>query len=289
MRRWILTAVSMSCLAGGTIAAAAPFGPPRATVGAGKWAIGIDYARQKTELKSFGLYREGYVADQWYCKNTKFEIKDLESNIILGKIEYGLRDSWDIFARVGVSDATGDLVVPSVSSDGPPATSFFDGGERLAIDSGFALAWGAGSKMTFAETGDIAWGTVVQMTWFKPAQSESSWTDPTDAEMGINATIDLQYWEIQLAAGPTVNLGALWLYGGPFMYFAKGDLDVGGTWTDTGDQGPIQADHDLRDNSNFGGFAGLQWNLAENACFYVEGQFTGDGWAAGGGGAWRLN
>ena len=290
--RWIIGVVSLVCLCGGTAMALAPFGAPRATIGAGKLAVGVDYCYQTMDMQSSGTYREGYSSNDsylWYCKHNQFDLKELKSNLIFGRIGYGLRDTWDIFGRVGVSDIKGDLTVPSVNSSGLAATDFFQGGEQFELDGSFALAWGVGSRMTFAETGDIAWGTVFQMTWLNPKESECSWTNPEDSDIHVDPTIDLQYWEIQLAAGPTLNLGKLWLYGGPFLYFAKGDLNVGGTWTDTGLSGPIEADHDLREESNFGGYGGMQWSVAENLAFYAEGHYTGDGWAGGAGATWRLN
>jgi len=290
--RWIMAAVSLICMGCATAAALAPFGPPRATIGAGRWTIGVDYARQTTDLQSFGTYREGYFdgsSYQWYCKYNQFELKELESNLIFGKIGYGLADTWDLFARVGVSDTKGDWLVSSIDSGGPAATDFFQGGEQFSLDSSFALAWGAGSRMTVAETGDIAWGAILQMTWLNPKGSRSSWTDPQDSDIAIDATIDLQYWEIQLAAGPTLNLGSVWLYGGPFLSFTKGGADVQGTWSDMDINGPIQATHDLREDAKFGGYGGMQLNLAENLCLYAEGQFTGGGWGIGAGGVWRVN
>jgi hypothetical protein len=291
-RFWVLASVSTAFLCGATATAMTPFGPPRATIGAGRWAVGADYGRQSMDMQSFGTYREGYPDGSsylWYCKYNRFEMKELNSNMIFGKLGYGIGDTWDIFGRIGVSDTKGDLLVSSVGSDGPASTDFFQGGERFSLDSSFSLAWGAGTRMTFAETGDIAWGTILQMTWLNPKGSESTWTDPLGSYSSINASIDLQYWEIQLAAGPTLNLGSVWLYGGPFLYFAKGDVNVQGTWTDMDISGPIEAKHDVREDSNFGGFGGMQVNLADNLCFYLEGQTTGDGWGFGAGGVWRLN
>jgi len=291
--RWIqapLTALLLCCE---TATAIAPFGPPRATIGSGRWTFGVDYSHQKIDMQSFGIYREGYVDDTtWYCKYNQFDLTELESNLIFGKIGYGLGDTWDLFARVGVSDAQGNLAVPSLASDGLPPTQFFMGDEQLSLDHGFGLACGVGSRMTFVETGDLALGTIVQMTWLQPGESQSSFTD-TDLvgdPIAIDATIDLSYWEIQLALGATLNLGNLWAYGGPFVYFATGDLDIDGTWSDvaTG-SGSIRASHDVREESNFGAYGGFQVNLADTSCLYFEGLVTGDGWGVGVGGVWRLD
>jgi hypothetical protein len=284
-----LVAISAALLGHGTALALTPFGPPRATIGAQRWTLGMDYTRQSTDLQSFGTYREGYDNDGtelWYCKYNKFSLKNLQSDLVFAKIGYGLADTWDVFGRIGVANLKGNLDVSSPNTDGPASTDFFQGGESFSLDGSFGLAWGAGSRMTFAETGDIAWGTVVQITWLKPGKSQASWTDSMST---LDTSIDLQYWEIQLGAGPTLNLGGVWLYGGPFLYLAKGDLDVSGTWTDMDLTGPLEAKHDVREDSNFGGFCGMQLNLADNACLYVEGQLTGDGWGAGAGGVWRLN
>jgi hypothetical protein len=288
MKRLILVVFSLVFLYSGTATALAPFGPPRAIIGAQKWAIGAEFSYQTMDMQSFGTYREGYsngVSYDWYCKYNQFDLKDLKSNLIFGRLGYGLGDTWDIFARVGFSNSSGDLEVSSIGSDGPSATGFFQGGEQFPLDNGYALAWGIGSRMTFAETGDIAWGTILQMTWLNPKKSSSSWSS---SFIGVDATIDLSYWEIELAAGPTINLGKAWLYGGPFLYFAKGNLDIQGTWSDMGLTGPIQATHDIREDSNFGGYGGMQLNMAENLCLYAEGQFTGNGWGIGSGIAWRV-
>lgn len=291
--RWIQAAVVTSLLCCGTATAVGPFGPPRAVIGSGRWTVGVDYARQTGDMESSGTYKEGYVDDTvWYCKDNRFDLRDLESNLIFGRIEYGLGDTWDLFARLGVSDIQGDLTVPLSSSDGLPATQFFAGGERFSLDHSAGLALGVGSRMTFVETGDLSLGTIFQFTWLKPSSSDASFTDAdlVGDPIEMDLTVDLDYWEIQLAGGATLNLGSLWLYGGPFLSFIRGNLDIEGTWTDLAlGTGSIRASHDVQEDAIFGGYVGGQWILADNLCLHIEGLFTGDGWGIGAGGVWRLD
>jgi hypothetical protein len=58
-----LVAISAALLGQGTALALTPFGPPRATIGAQRWTVGVDYTRQSMDLQSFGTYREGYDSD----------------------------------------------------------------------------------------------------------------------------------------------------------------------------------------------------------------------------------
>ncbi|MBP8305325.1 MAG: hypothetical protein KBE04_14500 [Phycisphaerae bacterium] len=291
--RWIHAALVTSILGCGIAAGAGPFGPPRAVIGYGRWTVGLEYGRQTADMESSGFYKEGYVDDTvWYSKDNRFILRDVESNTILGRIEYGLGDTWDLFARLGVSDMQADLAVPLSGSDGLPATQYFGGGEEFSLDHSAGLALGVGSRMTFVETGDLSLGTVFQFTWLKPSSSDVSFTD-TDLvgdPIAMDLTVDLDCWEIQLAGGATLNLGNLWLYGGPFLSFIRGNLDIHGTWTDlTLGSGSIRAAHDLQEDAVFGGYVGGQWILAENLCVHMEGQFTQDGWGIAAGGVWRLD
>jgi len=271
--------------------AVTPFGPPRAIVGAGHFTLGADYLTQTTQMTSFGLYKEGYVdGSVWYCKYNELQIEDLTIQAAFGNLGYGLGDSWDIFARVGMCSASGQAKVPTFDTDSTPATDFFNAGTTFDLDHGYDLAWGVGSRMTFAETGDLAFGTVFQVNWFSPKAAEVSFKDPQDPTVTISGDADLAYWEVQLGVGATLNLGSLWLYGGPFLHFAKGTFKLDGSWEEEGfgNPEPIVLDHDIREDSNLGGFGGLQWNAADNVGFYVEGLYLGDSWAVGGGGVIRI-
>lgn len=287
---WILTGAILLSLAGDGHAVA-PFGPPRAVVGAGGFALGGEYLMQDTQMESFGLYQEGYVDGTiWYCKYERLNIEDAKVHAGFMKISYGLGDSWDVFARVGMTSSEGTAKVPWFQSHGVPATDFFQPGTTFDLDNGFDLAWGVGTCMTFSETGDLAFGTIVQFTWFEPKAADVSFTDPQDQTVSIGGQADLSYWEIQLALGATLNLGAIWLYGGPFLHFAKGTLTMDGWWEEEGysNREPIRLDHDIRDKSNLGFFGGLHWSAADNVGFYVEGLYIGDSWGLGAGGMIRL-
>ena len=104
--------------------------------------------------------------------------------------------------------------------------------------------------------------------------------------------IDWDSYDLLFAVGPTVDMGGWNLYGGPFYYMHKGDLDVeitetyeisGGTPVVTistveksKESGDLEAD-------SFGGFVGAHFTMMENYNMTTELSFTGDGWAIGAG------
>ncbi len=127
------------------------------------------------------------------------------------------------------------------------------------------------------------------MTWLDPESSSDTLTD-TATGSTASVDLDLKYWEIVVAGGPTINLGGgdYWVYGGPFLHFVRGDLDIDGTWTAPAlTNFPLNGSSDVEEESIIGGHVGAQWNMSEDVCCHVEIAFTGDAWGLGIGGLWR--
>ncbi|MFC1766186.1 hypothetical protein ACFL6U_29445 [Planctomycetota bacterium] len=265
--------------------ALAPLGPPRALIGSGHWHVGGDLSHSSTNLEAYGTYRE-VLSGVPFSVYSNAEIKNLKTNALFAQAGYGLHDNWDIYGRLGLSDARGDL--NGITNPASSATTYGQGTERYAIDSSMAFAWGLGSRVTFLQQKDISWGTTLQMNWYNPKPNRSQWIPPASPGESVTVDIDLQYWEIQLSAGPTINLGKVWIYGGPFLHFVNGDLDYHGTWFDNGTSGPVSATYDVREQSIIGGFVGAQWIIADNIYCYLDGQATGDAWGLGIGTLYRV-
>lgn len=265
------------CLSSSVVVALPPMGPPKALLGQDQWSVGLEYARQSIDLEAFGEVTDIQVAPLFVTvEDGEHKIQDLESNVVLCQVGYGLGDDWDVFLRLGAADAEDDI--ERIYPDG--ATDLYQG-----FDGSFGFAWGLGTRATFWQDGDVSWGGLVQMTWLTPDDSDISLYGDTD--FSGNAEID--FWEVQIAVGPTVHVDdSFRIYGGPFLHFVDGDLDLSGQTVDMGSQIRVEASGDIDEESQFGGYAGAHWDMNENTSCFIEGQLTDDAWAIGVGVARRF-
>ena len=269
--------------------AVAPIGPPRAQLGEGEKGIGISFSHQSMDLSADGDYTETQTAPgvTRFAADLDSKIQDLVSNPVFASLHYGINQDWDVFVRIGVANAEDDIEIEGNNS--VPATRFMQAGDEVSLSSGHEFAWGVGSRATFYEDDNISWGGSFQMTWLNPKSSSDTVTE-SFAGSTANIDLDLEYWEIVLAGGPTINFGDYWIYGGPFLHFVRGDLDIDGTWTNTGlPNHPLSGSFDVEEESYIGGQIGAQWNAREDLCFNAEAVFTADAWGLGISGLWRVN
>jgi opacity protein-like surface antigen len=260
-----------------TVLALTPMGPPKALLGQDRWDLGIEYANTTMDLEATGDVTEiwSILPDDPFFEKVKHNINDLKSNIVMVRAGYGINDDWDAFVRVGVVDAQAD--VEQIHIDG--AKDAYKG-----FDGSFGLAWGVGTRATFWQDEEVSWGGLLQVTWLEPGDSSIDLSgDPVfsgDAEISI--------WEVQIAAGPTLRLDDNFrVYGGPFLHFVNGDFDLSGE-TDIGFSVFTEAEGDIEEKSQFGGYAGAHLDVDENTSCCVEFQFTGDAWGIGIGAARRF-
>lgn len=253
-----------------------PMGPPRATAGQDQWTVGVEYGRGEMDLEAWGDVQTNVVSVVVNDDYTRYEIEGLESNMIFGIVSYGVQDNLDVFVRLGAADAADEIAEDPASGTGATYTG---------LDGGLGFGWGFGTRATFWQDGDVTWGALFQATWLDPDDSDIDLTgDPA-----FTGTADFEWWEVQIAAGPTVQFDDFRVYGGPFVHFVGGDLDIDGQ-----DATPVvpgttltTATQDLREESLFGGYVGAQWLMAGNATCNIEFQVTGDAWAVGVGAVWR--
>ena len=169
-------------------------------------------------------------------------LEDVESFSYLVNLGYGVSDGWDFFVRLGLTDI-----------------------EYEDFNGSSEFAYGFGTKATFSQQDSMTLGGLFQILW----------SEADDTILGIKT--DVEYYEIQIAVGPTFDYDGLSIYGGPFLHFVEGEIDYAGVVTS-----------DIEQESEFGGFVGAQFDLAENASCCVEYQITGDAQAVCAGIAWRF-
>ena len=265
---------------GSAVLALSPMGPPKAMLGQDQWAAGIDYANATMDLEASGTDIIDIVYDPELhitTRKSKCNIKDLESNIVLGRVSYGISDNWDAFLRLGVADAKGDI--EQTYPDGATPEKF------KGFDGGFGFAWGLGTKVTIWENENITWGGLLQMTWAEPDDGSISLSSDTE----FTGDAEIEFWEVQIAAGPTWRIDdSVSIYGGPFLHFVDGDLDISGETTLLDSRIGLEASGDIEEKSQFGGYVGASWEVNEGTSCFIECQFTGDAWGIGLGAAQRF-
>lgn len=182
------------------------------------------------------------------------ELSDTESTVYLMKAGYGLSDDCEIYTLIGMAD---------ISSEDYNGSS--------------ELAWGFGAKFTVAEDDSMTWGGLFQMV---SINSEGSISGDVPGYGWQTMDIEAQLFDIQIAFGPTFNQEGFSLYGGPFLHFVDGDIEARALG--------VTVDLDLEQKSEFGGYVGAQFDLAESSSLFIEYQKTGDASAIAGGIGWRF-
>ena len=137
-------------------------------------------------------------------------------------------------------------------SDGFEVFGRFGMGEIEELGNEFM--WGLGTRVTFIEKDDISWGALFQLTALN--------ADETGGLGGYMLAGDFDVYEYQLAIGPTFDNT---VYFGPFAHFVDGDADLAGF-------GSV----DIEQESEFGFYIGIMWELGNNTELNIEFQGTDD-------------
>jgi len=120
-------------------------------------------------------------------------------------------------------------------------------------------------RSTFGNTGKIKWGGATSLHWHE--------TSGSGVIEGFQYEGEYDWFEMQIAVGPSYSEKRFCLYGGPFLHFIKGDgtLTIGG----------FPESFDFEQDSMFGGFVGARIEVAENTELGIEYIVTGSAQAVG--------
>jgi len=260
------------------VLALAPMGPPKALLGQDRWDVGIEYNHQTMDLEADCKVTETMPEfDFVVARKDKHNINDLKSNVIMARAGYGINNDWDAFVRLGLADAKGGIERIFPDNATPDKYKGFDGS--------FGFGWGFGTRATFWQGDELSWGGLFQITWLEPDDGSISLSN--DPEFSGKAKVDIR--EVQIAIGPTWRVDDnMRIYGGPFLHFVDGDLDISGRTVDMDTEILMEAGGDIEEESQFGGYVGAHLDVDENTSCFIECQFTGDAWGIGLGAARRF-
>jgi hypothetical protein len=255
-------------------------GPPRSILQEGQNSFSLELQYNEMDLQTFGDVTESYISiSNPTTSYTEYKLDKIKTTMPSVRIDTSLFENWDVFLRVGAADASDEI--NEEMPDGSLGHQYQD------FDGKFGFSYGIGTRTTFFSENNTSWGGIFEINWINPGSSEI--TDKSDTNFTGEAEID--YWEFQLAIGPTIELNSVRIYGGPFMDFINGDLDMTGTTLDT--EAPflpmeVKSSQEIREKSQFGGYLGAQWRLGENNTLVTEAQITGDAWGIGIGTTWKF-
>jgi len=227
--------------------AVAPIGPPVASLAEGQYAVGLGYAMADLEV----CFDTGFT--------TRKSVQNAEVNAYYGKIGYGISDTWCASVTLGMSDLEADAdQLPVGGSD---------------FDSDAKFMYGLAMKKTLHDNGtDTKWGAALQYMRGRSKDTLSTASRFGNGAMNVGpATVSLDWYMVQLAAGPSIQLNPdVSVYGGPFLMFVDGHIRA-----NTGGNG------ELEENVELGGFIGTIINLGGNAGLNLEFLFSDQSWGAG--------
>jgi hypothetical protein len=248
-------------------------GQATAYLGEGQSEIGFDYAWSQTDFDVSGyrvhvyeLLEDGWVRYQDY--ETRSGRITVDTHRAYAHLGYGLGDRVDAFLRLG----------------GAQVDWQDNGGMRLAVSGGL--------RSTLFEKERWKVGALGQIGWTR-ACFESVSRDPASIAPAPS-TGELSLYEIQIAAAATYRFSdRVAVYGGPFLYFASGQLDV------ARDVSGLLAIPEIRDISDtysydvdettrLGGYIGAECEISERLGLGIEYQHTADADAVTTGLLWRL-
>ncbi len=262
---WVVAALSASVVGG------APMGPPMGVLEEGQWSVGVEYGYQETDLQAYGTQARALRGASPTYTFELLEIRGLQASQVFGNVAYGVCDNWDLFLRLGVTDAQGDIAGGSMG--------------QLTYDGDHGLAWGIGTRATFCQRGPWSFGGLTQVTWLDPGDSDFSAPDPDTAGMVSVGSIDVDMWRTQVGLAAVYQIDTFRFWAGPFLQFIEGGLDTHGRVLIDGiDSGSFRGSSDIEERSQAGIHFGTTWEMSNELNWWIESRLTGDSWSVGLGG-----
>lgn len=256
----LFLAIAILCLSGQAAFAISTMGPPAAGLSQDDFNIGTGFSHSKMDLELVDGKSIEYL-DGWFDASgalSDLELEDLKINTVHVNIGYGITDNFEIFVRLGGTNAKFG------------GHTFWPSGDDFDSDTDFAI--GGGLKTTFYEEKSLKIGGLIQVGWSEldGAIRPREWPVADD-------TVQFDLTEVRIAVGPSYELTeGVSIYGGPFLHFIRGDWEdiYNQIDPDTGGLLTTQSSWEVEEDSAFGVYLGAQIETSETCAFLLEYQHT---------------
>lgn len=236
---WVVFAVVVLTVSG-TVFGSSLMGPPMAQLGQDNWSVGADFSHSKEDWKLSG-----------FSFLEPIKAKGARVNRLFANVGYGANDRLDLFFRLGGAEADVGKV------DECSVVQYLNQGDwGIAAEGGF--------RLTLLKCKKSSWGILAQAGYAKlDFDRKEFWVNCFDPYISAEARV----MTAQIGAGPTIGLAkGVSLYGGPFVRFVRGQMDV-----DIDFYGQrIQDSGRIREKDQFGLYGGLQADLSPLLAVQVE-------------------
>ncbi len=254
--------------------AAQPMGAPMAILEEGQWALGGDYGHRKADFKAQGTYIETLSGVDPTFAFERMTLDDLASHTVFANLAYGICDNWDIFVRVGLADARGDMSFQTAADTSSSSALTYNGGH--------GTAYGFGTRATLCRWGPWNFGGLAQVTWLNPDSDDYIYRDPSVTNTVSVGRLCTDAWEAQIALAAVYQIDTLHFWAGPFLQFTEGSYNRSGQiYVDDVLAGTFKASGNIEETSRVGIHCGLKWEASPRFHYLTEGQFTADSWLLG--------
>jgi len=259
MKRTVFCITILICLSDSFAFGIAPIGQPSSNLRKGWWSVGADYSTSEIDLDIKETTTNSFIS------NSSF--KDENIDLFLGKVSYGVKNYWEVFAGLGVAKAEGfSSVTTSQWGD-----SAFTRTDVLTIDAEKGYAAQIGTKLTLYERKLIKAGVTCQFTYLGMSNTLNNLTYK-DIQLDTTNKVDIDSDLMILQIAPGLSYEFLFgfsIYGGPVYQWINGTVET------SMKSGPFKGKEDIKESS-FGGFVGLHADVDIFTSLNVEYQMTGN-------------
>ncbi len=238
-----------------------PIGSPADKLKRGQFCIGADYSITDMDFEATG---SSILTINNLTTGTLIGIQSQEQSLSLDGVEvhkayanlgYGITDNLEAFLRLGAADA------------------------EWKGDSDTHFSFGFRTGLTFFQKDALQLSAFAQYSW---AESEFDSLPLTTMVGGVSYPMlmsgRLNMQELQIALGPTYELTkGISLYGGGFLHFMDGKLDLKGSASTTGIPKigyDLDSSYDIDQASELGTYIGAKIDATKNISYSIEYQHT---------------
>ena len=238
-----------------------PIGSSAGTLRRGQFGIGADYsftdvdfkAKGRSTLKAYNVNSGDIIGIQ--SQKQSLSLDGVEVQRVYANLGYGITDNLEAFLRLGAADV------------------------QWKNDSDTHFSFGLRSGVSLYQKGALLVNALAQYSWAESHFHSVPLTTvigSTSYPMLMSGKLNTQ--ELQIALGPTYELSkGISLYGGGFLHFLDGKLDLKGG---TSAPGPpmigydLDSSYDIARISELGAYIGAKVGATKDISFSIEYQHT---------------